>query len=58
MYVHAGAHLYIGRILTGMVGEACVVVLWFCHCYMFIDGSFMFLNSGKLVSSHCMVSVS
>lgn len=48
------------RIMAEMVGEA-NVVLWFCHWYIFVDSIFLFFfffNSGKLVPSHCMVSLS
>lgn len=58
VYVHAGACLFVGRIMAEMLGEASVVVLWVCHWYVFVDSVLLFLNSGKLVSSHCTVSLS
>ena len=57
-HVPAGAQQYVGRITAEMVGETSVVVLWVCHWYIFVDSIFLFLNPGKHVSSHCIVSLS
>lgn len=58
VHVHAGACLYVGRIMAKVVDEAKVVVLWVCHWYIFASSVFLLLNSGKLVSSHCVISLS
>lgn len=58
MYVHADPHLYVGRIMAEMEGEVSAVFLWVCPWFVSVDGSFLFSNSVKLVSSHCLVSLS
>lgn len=51
--VSAGAHLYVGRIMAEILGEASVVVLWVCLWYIFVDSR----KFGKVLHTSRLISL-